>query len=119
MAKALARAIDVVAARPRWTAEDAAVVLEAAAGSRLPLWTFAEQQGLDPHRLYRWRRRLGRVAPPPEPMRFEELVVQRADREAIDPQRLELVLPSGHVIRLGSRFDADALRRLLTVLEAC
>ena len=118
MAKALARPIDVIAARPRWTAEDAAVVLEAAAGSGLPLWTFAEQQGLDPHRLYRWRRRLGRGAPAPEPMRFEELVVQRADREASDPQ-LELVLPSGHVVRLGSRFDADALRRLLGVLDAC
>ena len=112
--------IDAIAARPRWTAEDATKVLEAAAASGLPLAKFAEQRGLAPQRLSRWRRRLGRPSgAPPERMRFEELVVHGANGEVGERDRLELVLRSGHVVRLGSEFDADALRRLLGVLEAC
>jgi transposase-like protein len=116
MAKGLPKSIEMIATRRRWTAQDAAAVLQVAAESGLPLWTFAERQGLDPHRLYRWRRQLGQSRAP-EPMRFEEVVVQRADGG--DSHRLELVLRSGHVVRVGSHFDADALRRLLAVLETC
>jgi transposase-like protein len=119
MARGVAKSIDVIAGRRRWTAEDATVVLQAAAESGLPLWRFAEQQGLEPDRLYRWRRRLERATPAPEAVRFEEVVIRGVEREERDPHRLELVLASGHMVRVGSRFDAEALRRLLAVLETC
>lgn len=114
MAKELPESVGVIASRGRWTAEEAAAVLRAAAASGLSLGTFAKQQGLEAPRLYRWRRQLAQA---PEPVRFEEVVGSRA--VGGDPHRLELALPSGHVVRLGSHFDADALRRLLAVLETC
>ena len=53
-------------------------------------------------------------------MRFEEVMVPRPTREPSQANAdLELVLRSGHVVRLGAAFDADALRRLLAVLEPC
>jgi transposase-like protein len=110
------RSVEEIAAKRRWNAADATVVVEAAAKSGLALRTFAEQQGIEPHRLYRWRRALRRRAHEPAPVRFAEVVV-RPDLDAAHP--IELVLVSGHVVRVGRGFDAEALRRLLAVLEAC
>jgi len=41
--------------RPRWTEQDARVVLAALEQSRKPVRVFAEEHGLDPQRLYLWR----------------------------------------------------------------
>jgi hypothetical protein len=45
--------------RPRWTVDDARQVLAALRRSGKALSVFAAEQGLDPPRLYQWRRRLG------------------------------------------------------------
>ncbi|MBX3198270.1 MAG: hypothetical protein KF894_09005 [Labilithrix sp.] len=45
----------------RWTQAKARSVLEACAASGLSVRSFAEREGLEPHRLYRWSKRLGIV----------------------------------------------------------
>jgi hypothetical protein len=51
-------------------------------------------------------------------VRFEEVVVQRPrEEERRESESIELVLRSGHVVRLSAHFDATALRRLLDVLD--
>jgi len=45
--------------RPRWTERDAREVLAALRRSGKPVSVFAAEHGLDPQRVYLWRRRLG------------------------------------------------------------
>ncbi len=95
--------------RRRWTADVARDALSALAESGLSLSAFAAREGLDAQRLYVWRRRLGSSTATPQS--FVE--VRSA---AGDP--IEVVLRSGHVVRLPPSFDAAALARLLEVLES-
>ena len=60
--------------RPRWTEQDARAALAALARSRKLVSTFAAEHGLDPQRLYSWRRRLGGA----EPTTFRTLIVRPA-----------------------------------------
>jgi hypothetical protein len=59
--------------RPRWTEEDAREVLAALQRSGKSVGVFAQERGLDPQRVYLWRRRLGSVV---EPAQFREVVVR-------------------------------------------
>jgi Transposase len=100
-------------ARPRWTEQDARVVLVALEQSGKPVAVFAAEHGLDAQRLYAWRRRLGGA----EPTTFQELVVRPSSEMSLGPP-FEIVLPSGVVVRVPTSFDSAALERLLTVLQA-
>jgi Transposase len=94
--------------RRRWTADIAREALSALADSGLSLGAFAAREGLDAQRLYVWRRRLGSLA---TPQSFVEV-----KSAALAP--IEVVLRSGHVVRLSPSFDAAAFARLLAVLES-
>src|SRR5690606_6632005 len=94
--------------RQRWTPEEASVVLAKQTASGLSVQQFAAREGLDAERLYRWRRRL-ETAPGPGPAFVE---VQPSRRP-----RIEIVLPSGHVLFVPDSVDEGALGRLLGVLE--
>jgi transposase-like protein len=105
--------VAIIAREKRWSAGDARLVLEVAERSGVSLRRFAAQHGIDPQRLYWWRRRaLGAAASPSASLQFQEIVVKPAT-----PAVLDVVLRSGHVIRVGANFDADLLRRLVGVLE--
>jgi Transposase len=97
----------------RWTEEDAAAALAALKQSGLSVTDFAAREGLDPQRLYVWRRKLAPHAD------FVELTLPST--RALDvrdaPRGFEVALRSGHVVRLSERFDADAFGRLVDVLE--
>jgi hypothetical protein len=83
----------------------------------MPLLDFAREHGLQPERLYRWRRRLGAVtdrkAVAPS---FSELAIRDGKVIEIDDARIEIVLRSGLIVRLGRGFDAEALRQVVAVL---
>lgn len=97
--------------RPRWTTHDARAALSALNASKLSVAAFATREGLDPQRLYCWRRRLSaeNVAAEPAP-EFVEL--RPRERE-----RVEVVLCSGRVLRMAEDISAAALERLVAVLE--
>ena len=62
--------------RPRWTERDARVVLAALDRSGKSVSVFAAEHGVDPQRVYLWRRRLGGA----ERTTFQELIVRLACR---------------------------------------
>jgi transposase-like protein len=84
-------------------------VLSALEESGESLASFAKREGLSPERLYRWRRKLTKQA-------FVE--IERAPVRTEGAGVLEVVVATGRVVRVPPDFDADALQRLLAVLEA-
>ena len=70
------------------------------------------------HRLSRWRRRLEDVARSATPT-FEEVPASHlVDVNRVDlREQFEIVLRSGRVVRVNESFDAEALRRLLSVVD--
>lgn len=97
----------------RWSVEEARTVLAEMDRSGLSCAAFALREGLDVQRLYFWRRRLVADADSVESRpTFVEL------RPApLTPERLEVVLRSGRVVRVPESFDEATLRRLIEVLE--
>jgi transposase-like protein len=104
--------------RPRWTEADARAVLDALERSGKAVRVFAEEHGLDPQRLYLWRRRLATVAEG-DTTTFRELIVRPSATTSLrgaESAPFEIVLASGVVVRVPPSFDAAALGRLLEVL---
>jgi hypothetical protein len=101
--------------RLRWTEQDARNALAALERSGKSVSVFAAEHGLDPQRLYSWRRRLGEA----EPTTFQEVIVRPAARISVrdDDAPFEVVLPSGIIVRVPTSFNATALARLLEVLR--
>ena len=103
----------------RWTEETARAVLAALERSGKPIRVFAEEHGLDPQRLYAWRRRVARG----DRTTFRELIVRPSSSVAMRGEAgaaFEIALPSGVVVRVGASFDDAALARLLGVVaRAC
>ena len=102
--------------RPRWTAAEAREVLAALERSAQPVSEFAAQHGLDPQRLYVWRRRLRASSANAEPTTFQELTVGGSRLGRVFEPGFEIVLASGTVVRVPASFDAEAFAVLLTVL---
>jgi transposase-like protein len=96
----------------RWTEDDARVVIAAQAASGLPVAAFAAREGIDPQRLYFWRRRVGEgPAATTVPPTFVEV------RHAAGCERVEVALRSGRVIRVAESIDPGVLRGLVNALE--
>lgn len=98
---------------PRWTPEEARAALAKQEASGLSPSDFAKREGMEVQRLYRWRRRLAkegrRVVEVTAPT-FVEVRTRRAER-------VEVVLPSGRVVRVSEDIDGEVLRRLVVALE--
>src|SRR5580765_921327 len=89
-----------------WSPDDARAALSRLERSGLALSEFAAREGLDRKRLYRWRAQLRRVPT------FVEITPAPAASS-----RIEVVLRSGHIVRVAEGFGQETLRRLLEILE--
>ncbi len=99
--------------RSRWTEQDARRVLDALERSGKSVREFAEAHGLDPQRLWSWRRRVAGG----DATTFRELIVRPSAAAPVEEGApFEIRLSSGVVIRVPAGFDGDALARLLAVL---
>ena len=96
----------------RWTEEEAVSVLAALERSGKSVREFAEDRGLDPQRLYAWRRRVA-VG---DHTTFREVTIRPMTLDA-STAMFEIVLPNGVKIRTPAEFDSAALARLLDVLR--
>jgi hypothetical protein len=104
----------------RWNAARARELLAEAERSGKSLSAFAQGRGIDPQRLYTWRRKVGAAKKGVEsPTTGEAFMPVRLTPEAraTPPSVFELVLGVGRVVRVGADFDARALRRLVETLE--
>ncbi len=107
--------------RRRWTVTDARAVLASLAASGLSVRAFAHREGFDVQRLYRWRRELGderRATMPPSPVSrpasAPELIEIRGGRAEA---ALEIVLPSGIIVRVAGATAPSTVAELISALE--
>jgi hypothetical protein len=106
---AKSRLLSTSVSRRRWTSADARIVLTAFEDSGLSVVAFAEREGLDPQRVYFWKRRL-EAASADAPLAFVEVMPRRAEV-------VEIVLRSGRILRVPDSVDAAVLRQLVEALE--
>lgn len=83
--------------------------------SGLSVRAFCAQHHLPEHRFYAWRRLLRDRTVPFLPVRVLAEPERESQPSAGPP--LEVVLANGRRLHVAAGFDADALRRLLAVLE--
>ncbi|MDQ2766515.1 MAG: hypothetical protein M3Y30_05095 [Gemmatimonadota bacterium] len=72
---------------------------------------FAKREGLDPQRLYSWRRKLGSSVR--SQAEFVEVVRPVRPRDAW----VEVVLTSGVVLRVSEAIETETLRRFVDALD--
>jgi len=102
-----------------WTTEVAEEVIYAWRQSGMTKKEFSHRFDVKPYRLEHWDRRLRKEkASGSTPVKLHPVKVTRSQRpESSDDAGtglgIEMVLPSGVVLRIGDRFDAATLRRVL------
>ena len=94
-----------------WSEENAQVAIEAFRGSGLTKVAFHQATGITARRLQWWSRR--RTAPSEEEIEFVPVPVTTT--ETCSGAEMEIAIGEAR-IRVGPRFDAEALRRLLAVI---
>ena len=91
-------------------------VVRALDSSGMTVRDYSSESGIPESTLWRWRRRLKELeGQPPEPSFLPVTVIP-------DPQRVDaftVELARGRRIHLPARFDEDAVRRLIAVVESC
>jgi transposase-like protein len=75
--------------------------------------SFCQQRGVTQQSFYQWRKRLGAAQ---APVRFA--LVATGKPQARESAAMELVLRSGHCLRIAAGVDGATLRTVLEVLEA-
>ena len=110
-------------ARRRWSEDEARAVLEDIEVSGESPCEYGRRRGIDPQRLYRWKRlKTGTKTQPVAPAGSEFLPVRITAEAATmsrvgDKSAFEVVLPGGRLVRVAEGFDATTLIRLLAALE--
>jgi transposase-like protein len=110
--------------RRRWRITEARAALDALAASGLSVSAFAEQEGIDEERLYRWRRRFARerkaearAVTPMTPAIIELRAATSPSPRGAETESVEIVLVSGVVLRVAETIDPARLARLIAALE--
>jgi hypothetical protein len=103
----MTKPLDVYKTRRRWTAVEARAALAAQASSGLSESAFAAREGLDSQRLRAWRRRLSAEVQRPA---FVEIGPRPAER-------VEIVLPSGVIVRVAESIDRVRLHNIVAALD--
>lgn len=89
----------------RWSVVEAEAALKALSSSGLSLTEFARREGLDHQRLRAWRQKLGLGVLAPTIPAFVEISRRPSER-------VEVLLPSGVILRVVESIDTIALRRI-------
>jgi transposase-like protein len=114
--------------RDRWTASEARAALDAQERSGLTIQAFCRDQGWQPDRLYRWRRRLavgasasdeevGVGAPSFVRAEVNGTRLVPAPSSSLSTAMFELVLCSGQRLRFSSEIEPAVLARTVRALE--
>jgi hypothetical protein len=100
---------------PRWSDEDARIVIDALNASGQSVASFAASWGFQAQRVFAWRRKLHENrAVAVRPVEFVEI-----DAHARPPsgRRYELILPGGGALRVEGGVDAGEVRTLVEILR--
>ncbi|WP_201864671.1 IS66-like element accessory protein TnpA [Microvirga soli] len=111
--------------RRRWSLQDKLQIVEETLQLGVSVTEVARRHGLAPSVVFTWRRlaregRLGDVAPTFMPVKITPVPAQAPS--VTSPSRrtglIEIVLGRGRRIRVDREVDAEALRRVLQVVES-
>ena len=80
--------------------------------------TFCERQGIPTHQFYWWRRRLDEARRAAKPQPASDSAPFVPVRMSISLPMIEVVHPSGCIVRLAAGVDARSLRNVLEALQA-
>jgi len=106
----------IVRYRHRYTAREIKRMLSAFESADCSMTAFARSRGIAPATLRRWLRRRSEAEDAERSMtRLVPVEVVASPVVAEDP--VEIVLTNGRVIRVRASFDAEALGRLLPIVE--
>ena len=99
-------------------------VLAAAVRSDLTQTDFCRSRGIEPANFFWWKGEIARrdakkgdAIPPPRTPPVALVPVRLTERPTGGPTPIEVVLRGGRVLRVTSGFDADTLRRVVSILE--
>lgn len=122
--------LESIIKKPAWTIEDAKTILQAAAGSKIPVTRFCEKHGISEQRFYDWKRKLGpgnastgsTAQPKLLPVRIVKNSGAKAKALSAQPNRVErkstIEVVIGHrVVRVYPGCDAALLRSVVVALE--
>jgi hypothetical protein len=101
----------------RWSEATAGPILDAQEKSGKSLIRFSKEHGIDPMRVYRWKRRLRATSAVSTKPCFVPVKICSSPKSTEASGGLELVLANGRVIRIQGDFDAEVLRRVVSALE--
>jgi len=110
-------------ARRRWSRAEAEAILEDAESLGESLNAYGRRRGIDPQRLYRWKREMPTTtASSVAPLRTAFLPVRVTPEGDGIPAvgarpAFEVVVHGNRVVRVTEGFDASTLVRLLAALE--
>ena len=106
----------------RWTEADARRALEAWGRSGLTIAQFARSQGIEPYRMYEWRRKIaaraGESASTTMSAPLSALMPVRVAMAPSGDQPISVLLRSGHILKVPRGFDEGVFARVVALLEA-
>ena len=138
VAEAAAEVLGGPLVRRRWSDDEKRRLVYEGLRSGIGLGRFARMCGLQPSMLFRWRNTYAllvnlpapsdvaqdppafadvRIAPAPQPARTTAPPATAVAENRAAPDAIGIVLGGGRRVRVGRDVDADALRRVLAVLE--
>ena len=100
----------------QWSELEARSVLAAWRSSGVSIERFATARGLVPQRLRWWKKKLETSAASGKSMSLLPVRVAAAP----EPSRgapVQVILPSGHIVRVGRGFDEDTFARVMAILS--
>ena len=121
------RHFDVVAeTRRRWSLAEKRQIVEEARGACTNVSAVARRHGIKPALLYRWKKELA-GDPVEAPTLVPVALTSASDKDDDEDPRpvaadgpvfmVEIELGNGRTIRVPPQIDADALKRLINILE--
>ena len=100
----------------QWSELEARAVLSAWRASGLSIERFAASRGIVAQRIRWWKKKLESG----EAARKSMALLPVSVVEAAPPSRgapVQVILPSGHIVRIGRGFDEDTFARVIAILS--
>lgn len=108
----------VLPSRP-WSDAQAQHVLDEIERNWISAAAFCRRHDVPVQQIYVWRHRLRKLVELPEPTAFLPVCLEQVDKPKLEalPQPLELVHPSGIVMRVGAGVSTEQLADVLRALK--
>jgi hypothetical protein len=98
----------------QWSELEARSVLSAWRSSGVSIERFATARGIVPQRIRWWKKKLGASAPSRKATALLPVRVVASESSRGTP--IQVILPSGHIVRVGRGFDEDTFARVMAIL---